>query len=207
MSAEEARQSSNSLSAPISTASSLNFQSVVQALTESELIQTIYQNAPSRQEVSGFADSTRQDLFNAADATRRNLSNVYDELQLSPAFAETLDSIYRPFYGAIATVLLTRNPETIYPRVEPLLTSISSPETQKRIINRIVFGSIFLILFLGGLSLYSIFYSLYVPVLERGLDIYMDHGNPNSIFSTVDLISANPPEARVHHQITTNNLL
>ena len=54
--------------------------------------------------------------------------------------------------------------ETIYPRLEPLLTSISSPEAQKRIINRIVFGSIFLFLFLGGLALYSTIYWAYIPI-------------------------------------------
>jgi hypothetical protein len=90
--------------------------------------------------------------------------------------------------------------EAIYPRLEPFLTSISDPEMQRYgifvyerlIITRIVFGIIFSVLFLFGLVIYSIFYALYIPAIERSMDIFMEYKNPSypdSIIANIDLNS------------------
>jgi hypothetical protein len=174
---------SSQASSPFSS-DSMNFQSVYNALRENEFLQTIYQSAPSRDTALGFADSTRKDLFSVADSTVKTSSKYIEELQLSKNTADTLESIYRPVYGIRFGLLL----EAVYPRLEPFLTSISDPETQRVIINRIVFGSIFSILFIFGLVIYSIFYQLYIPVIERSMDIFMLHST-NSIIGNIDLNS------------------
>lgn len=117
-------------------------------------------NKPSQQEIDSIQEQLNiaaQTTAKQISATRANLSNAIEELQLSDNLVEFVDGVYQPIFNYV------------YPRIQPLLDTISSKENQRKWLNRIVLSIVIFALFVVGLLIYSLFYVIFIPQLETRL--------------------------------------
>ncbi|KAJ3219231.1 Berardinelli-Seip congenital lipodystrophy 2 (seipin), partial [Clydaea vesicula] len=131
--------------------------------------QELKQN-PFLNEVKNVGLDIKENPYPYIESTRRNITTFVEDFHLPQEVV--LEAAYKPVH------------DTVYPRLRPLLNTITNPETQKKILNRIIFFTMFVLLFSGALLMYTAFYNMYLPTFERSLDVYMDYDHHNGYFKT-----------------------